>query len=362
MVKSTKQILILAPRPDAPSGVSTHLNQLKSALPADFNIHHFQVGSEGRSETKAGKIARLIISPALLALVILKKSPDIVHINASLDKKSFPRDSIYLAVARLLRRQVVFQVHGGEFPNELYPQRPALTRLVARVLRTATAVVLLSRSEVKRYAEFEPRANLAHIPNAVRLNPHAPLHDDESDGPLRLVYIGRLVETKGVADSVEAAKLLRDCGRDFRFVIAGTGPVEQALREQVRELGLDAFVTFSGPVFGEHKDRLWWDSDVFVFPTFHREGLPYALLESMAAGTVPITTGVGANPDVLENGRYGVLVPEKSPSALCNAIAKLDDDRTLLASLAQSASSRIRERYTVDRLGSEFAHLYRSLS
>jgi len=53
-------------------------------------------------------------------------------------------------------------------------------------------------------------------------------------------------------------------------------------------------------------------SDIFVFPTFHREGLPYALLEAMAAGAVPITTRVGAIPDVMQDGGDGLLMKQRS--------------------------------------------------
>lgn len=106
------RVLLLGPQLDAVSGVSTHLNQLfGSELRNDFGLSHFQVGSE-----------RLTFSPLRLAARIIRDRPDIVHINASLDHKSFPRDATYLAVAKTLGRQAIFQVHSGGNTGGVLPR------------------------------------------------------------------------------------------------------------------------------------------------------------------------------------------------------------------------------------------------
>lgn len=358
------RILMLGPDLDAVSGVSTHLNQLRaSELHDDYDLMHFQIGSEGRRESRFRKAFRLLVSPLMLAARIVKDRVDIVHINASIDHRSFPRDATYLAVARALHRKVVFQVHGGEMPRALYANSAVGTQLVARVLRSADAVVLLSKAELEAYTNFVPDARLQIIANAVDTDAHA---NSESwvrpvFGPLRLAYVGRLVATKGVADCVAAANLLNEAGRDFTLKIAGSGPEEQALRNRAESLVKAGKVEFVGALHGEAKAKLWHESHIFVFPTFHLEGLPYSLLEAMAAGTVPITTRMGAQPDVLEDGVQGVFVAPEDPQALVDAITVLDDDRELLLAMSQMAKQRIDDRYTVGRLSNEFRNVYRSL-
>ena len=100
---------------------------------------------------------------------------------------------------------------------------------------------------------------------------------------------------------------------------------------------------------------------VFLFPTYFVEGLPYALLEAMAAGAVPVTTRVGAIPDVIEDEVHGVFVPPRQPAALAAAVARLDEDRETLTRMSQAGRQRVIDQYTLVRLASDFRRLYSSV-
>lgn len=354
---------VLGPAFVAVSGVTTHLNQLfGSALAQEFKLLHFQVGSEGRRESPWQKPLRFVFSPASFFFFLLRLGPAIVHLNSSLEQKSYWRDLAYLLVARLLGRRVVYQVHGGALPEEFFPGRRLLTGVLRWSLGLPDAVVLLAQAELDAYRRFLPGQRLDVVANAIR--PEALLGrglDGTRQGPLRLAYLGRLAENKGIFEAVEALAVLLGEGRDLRLVMAGGGPDGGRLREHVAALGLTGRVEFSGPVFDAAKDRLWCEADVFVFPTFHREGLPYALLEAMAAGAVPVTTRVGAIPDVMQDGLHGRFVEPRDAAGLARAIARLDDDREGLARMARAGRARVLEHYTVARLEADFSRIYRSL-
>jgi len=151
---------------------------------------------------------------------------------------------------------------------------------------------------------------------------------------------------------------LKRAGREFELSIAGRGPDQAELMAALERADLKERVRVLGSVFAAEKCRLWLDSDLFVFPTFHPEGLPYSLLEAMAAGCVPITTPVAAIPDVMRNGEHGLFVPAKNADALAIAVAALDDDRERLIRMAEAARRRVREQYTVARLADDFRKLY----
>ena len=151
---------------------------------------------------------------------------------------------------------------------------------------------------------------------------------------------------------------LKRAGREFRFSMAGLGQDQGELMAALERAGLGDSVQFLGGVFAAEKRRLWLESDLFVFPSFHMEGLPYSLLEAMAAGCVPITTPVAAIPDVMRDGEHGLFVPAKDAGALAIAVATLDDDRERLIRLAKAARRRVLERYTVARLAEDFRELY----
>jgi glycosyltransferase involved in cell wall biosynthesis len=356
-------VLLLGPVLTAVSGVSTHLNQLfGSSLSETVRLTHFRVGSEGVNESKLIRMFRLIVSPFHLLLILAVHRPHIVHINTSLNPKAFWRDIIYLFVARSFGRRVVYQIHGGDLPEDFCRHGGVSSSFLRWVLSLPRAVVLLAQSESRAYGVFAPGVHLIVIPNAIDANRiTAMARRSPTDAALQLTYLGRLVDTKGVLDVVEAVNILHQKGIDVRLVIAGTGPAEAQLRSLIAEHALADRVVLCDPVFGAAKDNLWLETDVFPFPTYHPEGLPYALLESMAAGAVPVTCSVGAAPDVMEDGVHGLFVPPRDPAALADAVARLNADRQELARMSIASRGRILDRFAIDRLAREFASLYESI-
>lgn len=357
-----KKIALLGPSRDAVSGVSTHLNELfNSALASKWELVHFQVGSEGRQESPLGKIGRLVRSFFQFFQFLRREKPAIVHINASMDQKSYWRDLVYLLLARLLCKKIVYQVHGGALPLEFFSGNRFLTGFLRWSLRRADVIVLLSEVAMRAYKDFLPESRLEIVPNAIDVAGLVDIPRGKTGGPLQLVCIGRLVAEKGIYESIEAVKILNERGHKVMLTIAGNGPCQKDLEALIDKLDLQESVRFIGPVFGATKEALWAASDIFSFPTRHREGLPYALLEAMAAGVVPISTTVGGIPDVMQNGVHGFLVPPSNSPVLADKIARLDKDRGLLLKLGAAARSRVISHYVLERLVADFDLIYSTL-
>ncbi len=356
-------VLLLGPQLTAVSGVSTHLNQLfGSNISATIELRHFQLGSEGSNESAWGAVLRLLTSPVALFVQLIVHRPDIVHINTSLNPKAFWRDIIYMFTARALWRKVVYQVHGGELPEEFCRGNRVFSAFLRWVLSLPQVVVLLAQVEFQAYRRFAPAVHLVVVPNAIeteRLT--AVIRSPPTVGALQLMFLGRLVDSKGVFQLLEAMNILRNRGIPARLLIVGIGPAEARIRAFVASHDLGDCVTLRQPAFGDDKDRLWQQTDVFPFPTYHPEGLPYALLESMAAGAVPVICAVGAIPDVMQNEVHGLFVPPRDPEAIADAVARLNADRKELARMSAAGRQRILENYTVSRLASAFTSLYQSL-
>ncbi|MBS0388049.1 MAG: glycosyltransferase family 4 protein [Proteobacteria bacterium] len=363
MDAAKKSVVLFGPSLGAVSGVSTHLNQLlSSSLTQEFSLRHFLVGREGRVESGLARMFRFVFSPVILAGYLLRTRPDIVHLNTSINRKAFWRDLGYLFVARALRRRTVYQVHGGELPEDFAGHKRVRLALLRWVLGLPQAVVVLAQCEQRAYRQFVPATRVEVIPNAVDVRAAQDLAPRAATtAPLHVVYVGRLARTKGIFEILEAVRLLQDRGTTVQVTLAGDGPEAEALQALATRLGVAQRVRFAGPLFGADKDRLWSSADVFAFPTFHSEGLPYALLECMAFGVVPVTTAVAAIPDVMQDGVHGYLIPSKDPPALANAIARLDADRASLQRLSAASQQRIREHYTLERMAGEFRALYESL-
>jgi glycosyltransferase involved in cell wall biosynthesis len=160
---------------------------------------------------------------------------------------------------------------------------------------------------------------------------------------------------------MEGLALARERGVEASLVIAGDGPALPELRNAVQGLGLGAHVTFAGPAFGEAKAKLLGEADVLAFPTYHREGLPYVLLEGMAAGLVPVTTRVAAIPDVVTENVHGLFVPPRDPQAVADAIVVLGRDKARLERMSAACRARVAAAYSIERLADDFTALYRGL-
>jgi len=356
-------VLVLGPHRAAVSGVSTHVNTLlASGLAEDFLLIHFQLGSEGLKESRAGQVARLAASPFRLAAAILKRGVAIVHINSSLNARAYWRDLAHMLVAKACGARVLFQVHGGKLPADFCRNNRLLAALLRRTLRLPDAIVVLGSIELEAYQRFVRREQVVALPNGIDCLPYASILRERPDpaGALRLAYVGRLAREKGLYELLTGLKLAHAAGVRARLVITGSGPEEEGLRRFVAAAGIGHAVSFAGPVCGAGKSALFAQSDLFVLPS-HAEGLPYALLESMAAGVPAIVTRVGAIPEVVFEGVHGLFVPLHDPEAIARAIATLDADRELLAQMSAACRKRIAASYSAERLADDVRRLYADL-
>jgi glycosyltransferase involved in cell wall biosynthesis len=356
-------VLILGPHRSAVSGVSTHLNLLMdSQLAEEFGLEHFQIGSEGRDENAAGKFLRLLLSPFLLAATIVFRHVSIVHINTSLNPRAYWRDLVYLFVSKLFGAKVVYQVHGGALPRKFFEKSRVLTDFLRRTLKVPDIVVVLAQVELAAYREFVPEQNVVVIPNGIDCRPYAavPTVCSTPDQPLRLVFIGRVAREKGLYETLQGLRLAHELGVDARLVIAGGGPEEPRLRRYAQALGVMPRVCFVGPVFGSDKVKLLGGADVMLLPSYG-EGLPYALLESMAAGIPVIATPVGAIPDVVSDGIHGFLVPQRDGKSIAESLAILAGDRERLSWMSRACRRRIRAAFSIERVAQELSLQYAQL-
>jgi glycosyltransferase involved in cell wall biosynthesis len=353
-------VLVCGPHRDAVSGVSTHVNLLMgSTLADDFELLHFQVGGEGRSEGRWSRIARIAASPFALFATILFRGVAVVHLNTSLNVRAYWRDLAYLWVAKALGARVVWQVHGGALPRDFVGDRRLPAALLRWTLGLPDLVAVLARCELDAYTEFVPGQRVIVMPNGIdcRAFARVPPVRSYAQRALRLAYIGRLAREKGLYETLQGLRIATEIGVDARLAIAGEGAEGPALVRYARALGIANRVSFSSPVFGDEKVRMLGESDVAVLPSY-AEGLPYALLEAMAAGIPVLATPVGAIPDVMTHGIHGLLVKPRDPVAIAQAIAELAGDRERLSWMSRACRRRVLAAYSIDRLARELALHY----
>lgn len=165
-----------------------------------------------------------------------------------------------------------------------------------------------------------------------------------------IVSVARLETMKGLAFLIDACALLAGRGLGFRCLIAGEGPLRAELRDRIDTLGLDEHVALLGHQPPERCRELLGKSDVFCLPSIveadgNREGMPVAVMEAMAMGLPVVSTLVAAIPEIVEDGRSGLLVPDKDPAALASALARLLVDPELRRSMGQHGRAVVTRDY-----------------
>jgi colanic acid/amylovoran biosynthesis glycosyltransferase len=166
--------------------------------------------------------------------------------------------------------------------------------------------------------------------------------------PVRLLSIGRLIEKKGFKFLIEACRLLRSYEFPFVCQIVGDGPEHARLEELIQQYQLSDVVRLMGPLPQTELVEIFAQSSIFVFPAIHdssgdTDNLPTVLIEAMASSLPIVTTEVAGIPEIVQHHENGILVPEKDPSQLANAIRLTAGNAALLERFGR-ASRRIAEQ------------------
>src|SRR5262249_14817459 len=169
---------------------------------------------------------------------------------------------------------------------------------------------------------------------------------------------GRLVEQKDYPSQLRALALARKQAPELRMVLAGEGPLRGELERLAGELGVAGVVTFLGHC--DHVPLLLRALDVFVLASIFE---PYgvALLEALAAGPAVVATCVNEIPEIVADGRTGLLVGPRAPEELAAALVRLAQSPELRQRLGHHAVADARQRFSLDRMVQQYQGLYDSV-
>lgn len=180
--------------------------------------------------------------------------------------------------------------------------------------------------------------------------------------PIRVSFVGRMLEDKGVRPLVEAHRLLRQRGIEIELLLAGEPDPENPTTIDKAELAAwarEPGITWAGHV--RDIARLWAESHIAVLPS-RREGLPKSLLEAAACGRPMVATDAPGCREVAIPGETGLLVPIDDAAALADALATLAGDPVMRLQFGRKARQLAVERFSADAIGRQTVDLYRSLS
>ena len=162
----------------------------------------------------------------------------------------------------------------------------------------------------------------------------------------------RLAPVKGVTFLIEAMGLIKKDGPMPKLVIVGTGTLDQALNEQVKQLGLTHKIKFTG--FRSDIDQCLGAIDIFILPSL-AENHSIAIIEAMRAKKTIIATDVGGNTESVRHMKEAIIIPPHDSISLAEAIKQLMSDKVLQEKLAAKARDRFLQKFTVETMVRETA-------
>jgi glycosyltransferase involved in cell wall biosynthesis len=238
--------------------------------------------------------------------------------------------------------------------------------LKREVLRSADLLTVVSRALRQKLLQSLPQAAIEVAPMGVDLQTRfVPGHESpETD---TLVFAGRLVAKKGVADLLEALPRVRARRPEARLLIAGQGPLEADLRALAERLQIGDAVEFLGSVSNDRLPAVLHRADLAVLPFCtaddgDAEGLGLVTVEAMGAGIPVIVGDVAAVHDVITHGETGWIVPARNPAALADAIVRLLEDPALAARLAGKGRRYAAQTFDWSVVAARYRTLLRALS
>ena len=282
--------------------------------------------------------------PYDLVELLRRDKPDLVHVYYGHKAVHF------YDMLRAWGGPFVVSFHGVDVSKFL--DEPNYAATLKKVFADAKLVMARSQSLLDRLVELGCPADklrmnrtpipLEHLAATVRQPP--------VDGQWRLVQACRLIQKKGILTTLKAIAIVKQQHPLARYVLCGEGPLKPKIEEAVKKHGLEDNVELLGWLDQSQLLEQYRIAQLFLHPSEmtkedDQEGIPNSMLEAMATGLPVVATLHGGIPEAVSSGHEGLLVPEKSPEQLAEAILKLMNDARELERVSQNAAASVRANF-----------------
>ncbi len=319
--------------------------------PASLPVRVVDTRGAGGALSAAGHFARGL---AALAWGRVTGTAVCAHLHMT-TRGSAWRKAILCAMARAIGLPAILHLHGADFFDFHAGLAPPFRKLLRASIAEAGCIVVIGTSWRDRLVREVgiPARRIRVVRNGVPPCPQATARD----GPVRILFLGRLGARKGLPELVAALASPRLAERPWTATIAGDGDAG-LVAGLLDRAGLAHRVALPGWLDPAHAARALDQAQILVLPS-HHEVMPMAVLEAMARGLAIVATPVGAVPEILRDDVNARLVPPGDTRALAAALAGLVDDPAARRRLGERARRDFAERLDVAIPAAALQAIYR---
>ncbi|SHE35314.1 Glycosyltransferase involved in cell wall bisynthesis [Bacteroides luti] len=348
MNSNIKSIVIVCPTLD-PNNISGVSSVARFIIKNNRSVTytHFEIGKKNHEKGGLFRILRTANNFKNWILFLREKKGCIIHYNFPITRKSALRDPLFMTISKYYSCKLIIHIHGGNYLQN--NETPFWVSWILKgIFSMQTPIIVQSQTEKHIFENKFGAQNVYSLPNCIDLNGTICFERKINiDRPLTVLFIGRIVEAKGINYIYEAFKILKERGIPFYLIFAG--------QEEKNNQFINKFVNtfkeefcYKGIVLNREKDELLKKSDIFLLPSFY-EGLPLSLLECMSFGLTPIVTNVGSISLCVENNENGIIIKDHNSDNIIEAIEQLHNDRNKLYQLGNKSMEKIKNLFDPDK-------------
>ncbi len=366
MKKDRIRVLMVGPDRQVHGGISAMVNIYYEAGLADrVQLKYIGTMKEG---TKARKLAVAVL--AYFEFLSSLRCCDIVHVNASSDN-SFMRKSLFVRAAKKRGKKIVFHQHGGDFQNYFENQiSEKRRRYIREILDMADVMLVLTDSWKEYFGKLTDKDKIIVMPNGILTegtsasykgvygsgSAHASGNEAVHDLQ-KVLFLGRICKDKGVTELLEAMDRIHEKKPSARLYIGGVFEDDSYTAEFEKR---SVYVKYLGWVEKEEKDRAFSECGIVAVPSYF-EGFGLTVIEGMLRGCCIVASDVGGIPEIVEDGRDGLLVKPKDSVSLEEALLKVMDKEIDVDSMVRGGREKVLEKYSAELIVQRIVEIYEKL-
>ncbi len=344
-------ILHTPPPVHGSSMVGQYINE-SEIINNSFNCRYINL-STSRSVDEMGKnpLQKIVRYLSLLWKVLvqlIRFKPQLCYIAITSKGLAFYKDTVVVFLVKLFGVKLVYHFHNKGVSTREH--KPFDNFIYKKVFKNAE-VILLSKYLYPDIHKYVPENRVHYCPNGI---PDKIITNnqkkDSRNSIVEILFLSNLIKSKGIFILLEALRELQK--KELRFhctIVGGESDItSEILQRKLDEMELNDLVCFVGKKTGYDKQLIFYNADIFAFPTFyHYECFPLVLLEAMQFSLPVVSTFEGGIPDVVEDGVTGFLVPQRKADALAEKLELLIKDPGLRTQMGSAGRLKYEREFTL---------------
>lgn len=346
------KVLMVGPDRSVHGGISGVVNNYYDAG-LDKKIELCYIGTM----VEGFKIRKLLkAAGALLQFTVKLPGYEIVHVNVASDS-SYYRKTFFIRLAKLFHKKIVIHQHGGDFQTFYERELSEKGReSVKKILSMGDVFLVLAPVWKEFFGTIIEKEKITVLPDAIEI-PEIRVGEEKEYGCHKILFLGRICKTKGIGELLAVMPVLKEKYPDCMLYLGGIWE-EKELKELAEQN--KNCVTYVGWVAGEEKKKYLKMCDIFVLPSYF-EGQSVSILEAMAYSCGIAASDTGGIPQMIQDGKTGVLFMPKDKKALQEGLERMLSDASYCKKLGEAAREKAAKKFSIEKNIEQLLFIYQKV-